>query len=274
ISETMTQDHLWGVPLKEKQIEEELKLDEVYDFYKDRFASANGFTFIFVGNIEIDTIKNLVTRYLGSLLSNTKEESSWRDIGLRRPEGIVKKTIIKGVDDKSKVDMRFTGTLEFSPDKKKQLSLLAKLLKIKLTEEMREKMAGVYGVQVSGFATDRPYSWYRMNVRFTCAPENVDELIKKVFEEIEKIKENGASQADLEKIKEAELANAKEGLKYNSYWSSKLKNAYEYGWSPEKIIDYEAEINKLTSKDFKEAANTYFDNNNYAEFILIPEQKD
>ncbi len=274
ISETMTQNHLWGVPLKEKQIEEGLKLDEAYNFYKDHFASANGFTFIFVGNIEIDTIKNLVTRYLGSLLSNTKEESSWRDIGLRRPEGIIKKTIIKGVDDKSKVDMRFTGTLEFSPDKKKQLSLLAKLLKIKLTEEMREKMAGVYGVQVSGFATDRPYSWYRMNVRFTCAPENVDELIKKVFEEIEKIKENGASQADLEKIKEAELANAKEGLKYNSYWSSKLKNAYEYGWSPEKIIDYEAEINKLTSKDFKEAANTYFDNNNYAEFILIPEQKD
>ncbi len=273
INETMTQNHLRGVSLQEKQLEEGLKLDEVYDFYKDRFSSANGFTFIFAGNIEVDTVKNLVTRYLGSLPSSVEEES-WRDIGLRRTKGVIKKTIIKGIDDKSKVDMRFTGTLDFSPDKRKKLSLLAKLLKIKLTEEMREKMSGVYGVQVSGFATDRPYSWYRMNVRFTCAPENVDKLTKKVFEEIEKIKINGASQVDLEKIKEAELTNAKEGLKYNIYWISKLQNAYEYGWNPEKILDYEAEINKLTSKDFKEAANTYFDTNNYAEFILMPEQKD
>ncbi len=272
ISKTMTQNHLRSISLTEKQIEEGLKLDGVYDFYKDRFSSANGFTFIFVGNIEIDTIKNLVTRYLGSLPSNTEEESSWRDIGLRYTKGIIKKTIVKGIDDKSKVDMRFTGTLDFSLDKKNQLRLLAKLLKIKLTEEMREKMAGVYGVQVSGFATDRPYSWYRMNIRFTCAPENIDKLIKKVFEEIEKIKTNGASRADLEKIKKAELANAKEGLKYNGYWISKLKSAHEYGLNPEKIVDYEAEINKLTSKDFKDAANTYFDTNNYAEFILMPEK--
>lgn len=273
ISEIMTKNHLRAVPLKKEQIEEELQLDKVYHFYKNRFSSANGFTFIFVGNVELDTIRNLVTQYLGGLPSNLKEQSTWRDIGLRYTKGIIKKTIVKGIDDKSKVDMRFTDTLDFSPDKKKQLSLLAKLLKIKLTEEMREKMSGVYGVQVSGFASDRPYDWYRMNIRFTCAPKNTNKLIAKVFEEIEKIKTNGASQADLEKIKEAELANAKEGLKYNSYWSYKLKNAYEYSWNPENILNYEAEINKLTSNYFKEAANTYFDNNNYAEFILMPEKK-
>ena len=260
ISESMTQNHLRAIPLTEQQIENELNIDDTYNFYKDRFSSANGFTFIFVGSFEIENLKAYITQYLGSLPSNLNENSTWKE------------TIVKGVDDKSKVDMRFTGTLDFSLEKKKTLELLGKLLKIKLTEEMREKMAGVYGVQVSGFASDRPYDWYRMNIRFTCDPGNVEKLIEKVFEEINKIKENGASPEDLNKVKEAELANTKDAMEYNGYWIFKLKEAYKHGLDFESILDYETGINKIDSDMFKDAANTYFNMSNYAEFILFPEK--
>lgn len=272
ISEIMTQNHLRATSLTEAQIEEGLNLDDVYDFYKERFSSANRFTFLFVGSFEIDSLKAYVTQYLGSLPSNLNKTSSWRDIGLRYTEGVIKDTIIKGVDDKSKVDMRFVGSFKFSLEEKKKLSLLGKLLKIKLTEEMREKMAGVYGVQVSGYASEIPYNWYRMNVRFTCDPNNVDKLTKKVLEEIEKIKKNGALSEDLTKIKEAELANAKDAMEYNGYWIFKLKEVYKYGLDYESILDYETGINKIDSNMFKEAANTYFNMSNYAEFILFPEK--
>ncbi|GAA3610570.1 insulinase family protein [Flavivirga amylovorans] len=272
ISEVMTKNHLRAIPLTDSQIEDGLKLDVAYNFYKERFSSANGFTFIFVGSFQIDSLKEYVTQYLGSLSSNLNETSSWKDIGLRYTQGGVKETIVKGVDDKSKVDMRFIGGFEFSLEEKKKLNLLGKLLKIKLTQEMREKMAGVYGVQVSGYASEIPYDWYRMNVRFTCDPDNVDKLIAKVFEEIEKIKKQGASPEDLNKIKEAELANAKDALEYNGYWISKLKEAYKYGLDFESVLEYEASINKIDSKMFQDAANAYFDMNNYAEFILLPEK--
>ncbi|MDD7888091.1 pitrilysin family protein [Flavivirga sp. 57AJ16] len=270
-SEVMTHNHLRGIPLTEQQIEKELKLDEVYNFYKNRFSSANGFTFIFVGSFEIPALKNFAAQYLGSLPSNLQEKSSWDDIGLRRPKGVIKKTFKKGMDDKSKVVMNFTGELDYSPEKRKELMLLAKLLKIKLTEELREKMAGVYGVRVSGFASDRPYHWYRMSVEFTCAPENVEKLIEKVLEEIEKIKAKGALKADLNKIKEAELANTRDQLKLNGYWVSKLKTAHEFGLGYDAILDYETGINKMTSEDFQKFANTYFNMDNYVELILIPE---
>lgn len=272
ISESMTNSHLRAVPLTEKQIENELNLDDTYNFYKQRFASANGFTFIFVGSFNLDDLKTYATQYLGSLPSNPNEKSTWKDIGLRYTTGKIKETVVKGVDDKSQVDMRFTGTLDFSLEEKKKLGLLGKLLKIKLTEEMREKMAGVYGVRVSGFASDKPYNWYRMNVRFTCDPDNVEKLIAKVFEEIDKIKAHGATKEDLNKIKEAELANAKEYLEINGYWMYKLKDAYQYGLKPESILDYKTEINKIDSKMFQDAANTYFNTNNYAEFVLLPEK--
>ncbi len=273
INQVMTQNHLRGVSLKEQEIEEGLKLDDVYEFYKERFSSANGFTFIFAGSFDLEILKEQVIRYLASLPSDLQQKSTWRDIGLRRPTGVIKETIEKGIDNKSKVDMRFTGTLDFSIDKKRNINLLAKALKIKLTEELREKMAGVYGVKVSGFATDKPYDWYRLNIRFTCAPENVEKLTKKVFEEIDNIKNNGISEIDLKKIKEAELSNAKDGLKYNEYWIYKLKTAIEYDLDIDEIVNYKSKINKLSSKDFKDAANTYFNTKNYAEFILIPEKK-
>ncbi len=273
ISEVMSQNHLRSVPLKEAQIEADLELDEAYSFYKDRFSSANGFTFIFIGNFEVEKLKKYVAQYLGSLPSNTNEVSTWKDIGLRRPEGIIKETVVKGIDDKSKVDMRFTGTLNYSPEEKTKMTYLSKLLRIKLNEEMREKMSGVYGVQVSGFATDRPYDWYRMNVRFTCAPENIDALKDKVLEEIDKIKQHGPTAIDLEKVKKAELTNLRDRKKYNGYWESVLKNAYIYGTHPEDALSAEKKIENLTAEDLKKAANTYFDSTNYAEFILLPESE-
>ncbi|MCL5246428.1 insulinase family protein [Cellulophaga sp. 20_2_10] len=272
-AQIMTQNHLRGVPFTEEQVKEGLQFDKVFDFYKGRLKNANDFTFVFVGSFDLEDLKSNVIQYLGSLPSNTNENSDWVDFGLRRPEGVIKKTFYKGSEQKSKVDISFTGTLDFSLKKQKNIMLLGKALKIKLTQELREKMAGVYGVQVSGFATNKPNSWYRLNVRFTCAPKNVEKLKDKVYEEINKIKANGVSEIDLHKIKEAEVANNTSNAKYNSYWSYKLKNVIEYNLDMSDILNFNDDIKKLTSKDFKEIANTYFDEANLVELILMPEQK-
>lgn len=271
ISEIMTKGHLRGMPLTVQQIEDGLNIDEAFEFYKERFASANGFTFVFVGSFDLKNLKEFTTKYLGSLPSDLEKESKWKDIGMRYTNTAIKKTFLKGVEDKSIVDMRFTNNFDFSLKEKTKLSLLGKLLKIKLTEEMREKMSGVYGVQVAGYASDIPYGWYRMNIRFTCDPNNVEKLVSKVLKEIEKIQKDGATEADLHKIKEAELANYKEFLEINAYWINKLREAVKYDLKLESILDSEAEINNIDSNMFKDAANIYFNMSNYAEFILKPE---
>lgn len=271
ISQYMSNNHLRGTPLTIKQIDEELNLDDTYEFYKQRFVSANGFTFIFVGSFDIQELKGFTAQYLGSLPSNLEEDSEWKDIGLRYADSKINKTFYKGVDDKSTVDIRFTGAFNFSLEEKKNVSLLAKLLKIKLTEQMREKMAGVYGVQVSGFASEIPYDWYRINIRFTCDPHNVEKLIDKILEEIEKIQKEGATAEDVNKIKIAELGNTKEFLEVNAYWISKLREAYVHDLDFKTILDYKSEIDKIDAKMFKNAANTYFDLDNFAQFILMPE---
>ncbi|RXG16656.1 M16 family metallopeptidase [Leeuwenhoekiella aestuarii] len=271
IAKTMMNNHLRAIPLEADQIESDLKIDEVFNFYKERFSNANGFTFVLAGNFEPKHIKELATIYLASLPADLKENSTWKDIGLRRVTGNVKKVVKKGIENKADVDMRYTGKLNYSPETAEELNLLAKVLKIRLTEELREKMGGVYGVRVSGFTTDRPYEWYRMQVRFTCDPNNIEALKNKVFEEIEDIKRNGVSDKNLNKIKEAELSRTEEFLKYDAFWISKIKEAYTLGRDYGSFLDYKEKIAAIDSDYFKEAAQHYFDNTNYAEFILLPE---
>jgi len=48
---------------------DKMDIDKSLTFYKERFADASGFTFIFVGNFDIATIKPLIETYLGGLPS-------------------------------------------------------------------------------------------------------------------------------------------------------------------------------------------------------------
>ena len=74
-----------------------MNLDKSLAFYKDRFADASDFTFVFVGSFDLPTIKPLVERYLGSLPSLHRKETG-RDVGIRPPTGVVEKEVAKGSD--------------------------------------------------------------------------------------------------------------------------------------------------------------------------------
>lgn len=266
----MSDNHLRAVPVESKQIKDELDLDKAFDFYKERFASAKGFTFFILGNFELDSIKPYVETYIASLPSKNIKQKS-KDIKLRYTQGN-NETFYKGQEDKAEVHLRYTGKFDFSTRKRDLLSALTHVIRLRLYEELRENRGGVYGVRVASFATDIPYKWYRQSIDFTTAPDDVEDLIKAVHVELEKIRKEGVTQEDLNKVKEALRLRGKEGLDYNSYWSMKLKEAYKYNLDPSKIPDFNSFADELSSKELQELAKEYLIEDNYSQFILLPEK--
>lgn len=61
------QDHPRHQPFDEKFINA-LDLEESFSIYKDRYADASDFTFLFVGSFNLKTIRPLVEKYLASSL--------------------------------------------------------------------------------------------------------------------------------------------------------------------------------------------------------------
>lgn len=248
-----------------------VSLDGALNVYRDRFSNVNGFVFCIVGSFDLEKMKSLVTSYLGSLPSQG-EVAGVKDLGIRPVHGVVKKEVKKGAEQKSYVTMVFSGDTQWSPTANMYMQALIDVLNIKLIETLREDMSGVYGAGIRGQVNKTPYGHYMITASIPCGPENVDALTKAALGEIQKIKDNGPTAADLNKVKETWTKQYREELTENGFWLSRLLLSEEAGTNPDDILDGEKKINSITEKDIKDAANKYFDMKNYLTVILNPEK--
>ena len=241
-----------------------------YAFYKDRFADASGFTFVFVGNFKPDSIKPLVAKWLGSLPSTGRKET-WRDTGVRPPTGVVQRVVKKGTEPKARTALVFTGPFEYTRQNRYYLSALAELLNIKLREALRENLGGTYGVSVGPSATRDPKPSYRFSIGFGSAPERLEALTAAALGQIDSLKRFGTTPEYLNKVKEAALRSRETALKQNAYWVSQIATFDQNGWRLEEIPDGEKLIAALTADDLKRAAQKYLRMDNYVRVSLYPE---
>jgi zinc protease len=241
-----------------------------YDFYRDRFSDAGGFTFVFVGNFETDSIKPLIEKWLGALPSTGKRET-WRDTGIRPPTGVVQRVVKKGVEAKSRTVLIFTGPFDYTRQNRYYLSALGELLNIKLREALRENLGGTYGVSVSPSASREPKPSYRFTIGFGAAPERLEALTAAALAQIDSVKKFGTTAEYLTKVKEAALRARETAIKQNGYWLSQISSFDQNGWPLKEIPNGEQLILSLTVKDLQRAATEYLRSDNYVRVSLYPE---
>jgi zinc protease len=107
----LTQDHPRARMMTPAMVDQ-MNLDRSFAFYKDRFADASDFTFVFAGSFDMEAIKPLVERYLASLPS-LKRREVWKNDGIAPPRGVVEKVVRKGIEPKSQAAIVFTGPFTF-----------------------------------------------------------------------------------------------------------------------------------------------------------------
>ncbi len=268
----MTKNHPRAGGLPKSEDFDKINLDRSIQIYKERFANAGDFTFLFVGSFNEETIKPLLEKYIGSLPSIPKKET-FKDLGIRPPAGKVEKIITKGEDPKSVVAMVFTSPAVYNTNDAFALNSLADIMNIKLTEELREEKGSVYGVNAYGAMNRIPYSYYSFNITFPCAPDNADTLSKAALEELRKIIKTGVSEEDLAKIKEQQKRKLEVDSKQNQFWVNNLYDAYYYGTSPVEILNKQKLTEGLTSKMIQDVAKKYINLNNFIRVILQPDSQ-
>lgn len=257
-----------GIPKPENF--DAINLDTVMSIYNRVFGNMYGMHFSFVGNINVDSIKPLLALYLGSLPGKQKE-NKYTDVGMRPVKGVKDLTVNKGNEPRSFVNIIFTGEAKFSYESSMKLDMLAEVMNIKITEQLREAMSGIYGGGMSASMAQRPYERYSVAISFPCAPENVDTLTRAIFSLINDIKQNGVEKSYLDKVKANIQQQYAEGIKTNDYWLNDLTQAFIDKQDPEWILKYNEKAQAVTEKDIQDAAIRYFDMNNYIKAVLMPE---
>jgi zinc protease len=272
LSMILSQDNPRGGGFPTAEDLDKIDFQRAYNIYKERFADASDFTFVFVGNFDVEGITPMLETYLGSL-PTVERKDNWVDLGIRPPEGIVKEEIIKGTDQKSYATIIYHGETEYDKQKSYYLKSLGELVTNELIDILREEKSGVYGVGASGSMSRLPESRYSFRIAFPCGPENVDDLVETTHEILADIKANGVKEEDLAKVKEAQLKGLKEDLKKNDYWLNRLYSFYYYDDDLSNFIVTEDKIQSLSADDLKMAANEFLNEDQFVEAILLPEEE-
>lgn len=255
------------LPLEEV---EALDLDKAFEIYQDRFGDASDFTFVFVGSFDVDTLTALAQTYLGSLRGSDREET-WVDVAPDPPEGVVERDVFEGLEDRSIVQLVFTGTMDPTPENQLRLALLERVLDILIREDLREERAGIYSAFIGSGVAEEPDQTYTVSIAFSADPERVDELVGAVFAQIEDLRNNGPSAENLVKIKEQESRDFEEALEDNGFWLGLLS---EYAFDPEEdvlgVLSYQDRIDAQSVEDIRQAAQELLSPDRFVRVVLYP----
>jgi len=93
------------------------------------------------------------------------------------------------------------------------------------------------------------------------------------MEEIDKIKQNGALPADIEKATIQDARSTQVQLKQNIFWAGYLGSASQNQEDPDAILRHVGNLSNVTVQSTKDAANKYLSGNNLIKLILLPEKK-
>jgi zinc protease len=248
-----------------------MDMQKSLEIYRDRFADAGDFTFIFVGNFDLDKIKSLIETYIGGLPVINREET-WDTATYEFPSDIKECIIRKGIEPKSRNSITFSGDLVWTSENRFIARSMLDVLRIKLRERIREDLSGTYGVGVSGSFEHYPKERYAIEISFGCDPERVDELTQEVFTQIDSLIQFGTTDAYLQKVTETQRRQYELNLKSNSFWLNNLEFRYFHHIDPSGIMDYLDLVNSLTLDDIQQAAQKYFNVDNYVRVVLLPEK--
>lgn len=247
-----------------------VNMNRALAIYKERFGDVTGMNFVIVGSIDEAKLKPLVERYIASLPASGKK-FTFKDNGLRPLKGKVDVNVNKGQAPQALILSMHTGEVPYSEDLALKADAISEILNIRIIEELREKIQGIYSGGMNASVSKIPYANYTFTIQLPCGPEKVDTLMYAMNAEIDKLKKMGPSKANLDKVKQQWLEANKTAMKENGTWLGQLLESTFPGADAQRFLKYENYVNALTPKQIQDAANLLLNGKNVVTAVLRPD---
>lgn len=237
---------------------ENVDYSRTLELFRARFADASGFTFLFVGNVDAETLKPLAEQYIASLPSSHSAERAGTPIPVAKGR---KTNFFERTVESPKVTMAYVFSDEVEPDLKASIEMDAtwQILFSRYFETLREDEGGTYSPQVQGTvspATGRALILVMLDTN----AEQYERLGELIVGEIEKLATDGPADADFNKVKEYMLKKDAEDRQENGFWMQRLVNYYLNG--QDYLTGYTEAVNALTQEDIRQFARKLLSSGN------------
>lgn len=247
-----------------------INYDTLLNIYKQRFSDASNFTFTFVGNVNIDSLRPYLEKYIASLPSTYKHEQA-RSIHEILPGSRSCIFYKEQQTPKATISLQYVAPGEFNVRNQIVGSILGQVLTIIYTKTIREDAGAAYSVS-AGCAVDYyPNEQNRIIVRFPTSPQQSDLAISLVDKGLDELVKNGPSQTDVDKVKEYMLKVHQSNQTSNRYWQYVMSFEWNHGYNLDK--DYDNLVRSITVKDVQNMAKSIKAGDRLLVVMSSPEKK-
>ena len=244
--------------------------NRIMEMYKDRFKEAGDFTFLFVGNINLEEAKPLIETYLGGLPTINRKEN-YQDIKLDIQKGTRKNLFEKQMETpKATVISIISGDCEYNLKNNLLMTMLSQTMSMVYLETVREKEGASYGVSAYGQLSRGTKDEAFFQIYFDTDPAKREKMEQIVMTELQKVANEGPRPEHLAKVKEFLLKKHIENVKENGYWLGQLNNYYWY--NTDMNTNYEQLVNELTVEDVKNFTKALLDQGNIIEVTMTAKE--
>lgn len=244
-------------------------LEAIEKNYRKLFADAAGAVMVIVGDIDLDTLKPLVEKYVGSLPKG-KKAPKVKDMSPRLRNGeIINQFNQKMATPMSTVIQVYSGYKKTDAALSANIDAMSYILNMVYTENMREDEGGTYGASVAGECETLPYSTQIIQIYFNSKPEKCDRLRELASEGVKNLAENGPTDEQFSKTIENLKKNVPENRINNGYWRGCLTKWVKEGIDKDK--EYEAAVSNVTKESIKATAKELLESGNMIEVVMNPE---
>jgi len=108
-------------------------------------------------------------------------------------------------------------------------------------------------------------------VQFGSAPENVENMVVAVMTELDRLRREGPSAADVQAVKEAEKNDLQTALRQNPYWMNTLQAMHLLGRDPRRIPLRLERTEQLNVENIHAAIQKYLTPDRHTVITLMPE---
>lgn len=247
-----------------------LNYERMMQMYKERMGNANGFKFVFVGNIDEKVFRPLVETYLASLpATKAVSKADLTKLPVMRKGGYTNHYKKKQETPMGFVMNIYSGKLEYNQRNRMVLSILSDVLDQVYVETIREREGGTYGASSNAEMSREPKGETSLTIFYQTDPAKATHLNKIVNEELVRITKEGADKAKFDKVIANHEKNYEEAQKENSYWLSQLMSYYYYG--EDNKSEYLKTLKSITPQEVAQTLTKLLNQKNTVELMMLPE---
>jgi len=252
---------------------ERVDFDKALNYFKQRFDNPADFTFTFVGQIDPNDpkTKELILQWIGGMKGKRKAEK-FVDWKVRQPKGDNKLYFRQQMTTRTATN-RIEYALYDAPyslSKRLNMQLLARVLRTRYLESVREREGGSYGVGVGGGMRQVPTNEQYLVIRFDTDPEKQERIMEIINEEIETILRDAPLAGDVDKEKASMLKDHEQNLRDNDWWQTAIYRYYRFGENlPEQYVQA---VEGITQESIRQTLQALVDANTRIEVVMLPEE--